>query len=311
MKPILCFGEALVDCLKTGELRDDGLVLPEFRHYPGGAPANVAVAAAKLGADAHFAGQVGNDVFGRFLQESLARYGVKLENLSIHQNAPTPMAFVLLDSDGERSFEFLRSGTADLFYRQEQLNWQDFSEPGIFHICSNTLTDEPLRGVTLGLVNQAREKGWRTSFDVNLRTNLWPRVAEAGGAIDALACQVDLIKASLEELHELWPDADVTALVQRWMSKGVRAVVVTNGGESVSLYTASSSTVVNVPKVKVVDTTAAGDAFVGGLLYHLAGQSDWSDAVLEEAVNLAVRCGAFTVERAGAYPALPWAKDLL
>ncbi len=308
MLPVLCFGEALIDCLQTGQTEVDGLSLPQFTHFPGGAPANVAVAVAKLGGQAYFGGQVGKDSFGDFLKSSMERYGVNTSQMHQHSEAPTALAFVLLDSEGERSFSFYRNETADLLYAPGQMNLQAFSTPGILHLCSNTLATDAITKTTLAIVQNAKELGWKISFDVNFRHNLWADPDLAPGRIGSLIEAADVIKASGEEINMLFPGQDLHSLIQKWRQN--RFIVITDGGEAVNSYSDETSHRFEVPKVKVVDTTSAGDSFVGGLLYQLSLLDIWSSETLEKAVSFAIRCGAITVTRPGAYPALPWANEI-
>ncbi|OZG72571.1 hypothetical protein BTA51_15790 [Hahella sp. CCB-MM4] len=308
MQPVLCFGEALIDCLQTGQSDVDGLSLPQFTHFPGGAPANVAVAIAKLGGAAYFAGQVGKDTFGDFLKAALERYGVQTTQLHQHPTAPTPLAFVLLDDEGERSFSFYRTDTADLLFDASMIQWDQYSQPGILHLCSNTLTEDGIYQTTLEVVNKARSLGWKISFDINFRQNLWAHPEQAPDRVSAIVKLSDVIKASGEELELLYPDQELSSLVKSWVED--RLIVITDGGKAVTGYYDDTEWTIEVPKVKVVDTTSAGDSFVGGLLFKLSQLPDWDNSGFMEAVNFAVRCGAITVTRPGAYPALPWANEL-
>ncbi|WP_020407689.1 carbohydrate kinase family protein [Hahella ganghwensis] len=308
MQPVLCFGEALIDCLQTSQSEVDGLMLPQFTHFPGGAPANVAVAVAKLGGNAHFAGQVGKDAFGEFLKGALERYGVHTRQLHQHESAPTPLAFVLLDDEGERSFSFYRTDTADLLFEAGMIEWEQFSSPGILHLCSNTLTDDDIFHTTLEVINQAKALGWKISFDINFRDNLWAQPEQAPERIATVVEHSDVIKASGEELELLYPNEDLLTLIKSWVDD--RLVVITDGGKAVTGYFGDSEWTIEVPKVQVVDTTSAGDSFVGGLLFQLSQLTEWDNVGFKQAVDFAVRCGAITVTRAGAYPALPWANEL-
>ena len=107
MSNVLCFGEALIDFLNTGQKQEERLSLNAFTQYPGGAPANAAVAVAKLGGDAAFVGQVGADMFGDFLVQSLAEYGVDTSHVLQHPTLKTALAFVARDEAGERKFSVL------------------------------------------------------------------------------------------------------------------------------------------------------------------------------------------------------------
>lgn len=307
---VMAFGEALIDFLSNGVT---GLGSKEsFTKFPGGAPANVAVAVARLGGNSHFAGQVGDDAFGHFLQASLQSYGVNTDAMLMTKAAKTALAFVSLDDTGERSFEFYRNPSADMLFRVEDFDAQWFAEPkGVFHTCSNTLTDEHITAATMAGIAYAKASHWIVSIDVNLRINLWPdHQVDTQRILDWMS-QGDVIKASLEEL-EVISDAPF-ALIDSMLAQGVSLFVLTDGGNPVRYFTAAHGQgEVGAPTVEVVDTTAAGDAFVGGLLYQLADRGGdreslqhFSQVELEAIIRFAVSCGAQAVTQAGAYPSLP------
>lgn len=309
MGAITCFGEALIDFLNTGT-REEGLIgIPDFRQFPGGAPANVAVAIARLGGDARFAGQVGNDTFGRFIADALNTYGVNVDNLSLHPSAKTALAFVFLDDDGERSFEFHRDATADLLLTEQDVKDRWFMGSDIFHFCSNTLTDDAITQTTMAALQKARKQGCLVSFDVNLRHNLWPEgQADASRVLNCFK-HVDVIKVSKEELDYLSPEGE-QAFVRSAIEQGVTTLLITDGGEPIKVLARGIFSEITPPPTNVVDTTAAGDAFTGGFLFALAEQPDARKALstqetLEEMVLFAGKCGAYTVARQGAFTALP------
>ncbi|MDE1463864.1 carbohydrate kinase family protein [Spartinivicinus poritis] len=309
MSMVYSFGELLVDMLAQLDSQQS----VNYRPFPGGAPANVAVAVAKLGGESRFVGQVGDDFFGHWLVDAVKQYGVNSDYLLITSQAKTALAFVSLDAQGERCFSFYRDQSADLCFDQACLDQVDFSSAAIFHCCSNTLTHEPLAKITQEALQRARQQGAITSFDINLRPALWPDDRSPQAVITDSLKQVDIIKASVEELAQLKPDWNLSQWQDLFLNNGTQLIILTDGARPVQVVTPDSQFEQATPTVKVVDTTAAGDAFVGGLLFGLAnglnqGQSftDWltSDA-LKKAVALAVACGALTVSRVGAFPALP------
>jgi fructokinase len=309
LTPLLCFGEALIDFLQTGESSVDGLMIPEYRQFPGGAPANVAVAFARLGGEARFAGQVGDDTFGNFLESSLNHYGVDTRFLHRHPTANTALAFVSLDSEGDRSFSFYRDRTADLLFLMEQVSDDWFTDRPVFHVCSNTLTNVDIAAVTQHALDRARQAGCMISFDVNLRPGLWP-----GGEIDRLRCNsvarsASFIKFAKEEI-EFLADGDEDRYVDALLAERTRLVVVTNGGEPVEYFTRTHRGTAAIPAVDVVDTTAAGDAFTAAVLRGLCSVSNLDRLVgdakrVAALIEFAVQCGSLTTTRAGAFPALP------
>lgn len=309
MKPLLCFGEALIDFLHTGSQQVDGLSLPDFRQFPGGAPANVAVAFAKLEGQAWFAGQVGNDAFGRFLEESLTRYGVDTRFLHKHPSAHTALAFVTLDADGDRSFEFYRDGTADVLFSAKQISDDWFVESPMVHVCSNTLTNADIAAVTRETLERATSAGCAISFDANLRPGLW-----AGGTVDRAMCDAvarsaGVIKFAREEIDFL-ANGSNERYADELLAGETHLIVVTDGGGPVEYFSRQGRGVVETPKVDVVDTTAAGDAFTAALLRGLCAASGLdrvaSDSQSVEALlGFAIRCGSLATTRAGAFPSLP------
>lgn len=311
---VVCFGEALVDFLNTGQEQVEGLVLQDFRRFPGGAPANAAVAVAKLGGDAWFAGQVGADEFGRFIESSLKQYGVNTRFLSINPIADTALAFVSLDDDGERSFTFRRSGTADLVFGADQIDDGWFGSGDIFHFCSNTLTTPEIAKVTESVVTQARQRGSLVSFDVNLRHNLWRSGKADRETVNRLLVGCDIAKLSRDELMFL-SDRQASSFVRQLLHKGVALVLVTDGANTVRYYGADYSGRVEPRSGNVVDTTAAGDGFTGAMLFGLS-QLGNARAILpdEEVVGklarFATACGTHVVRTAGAFPSLPVFSDV-
>ncbi len=128
---ILTIGEVLIDLTQTGK---DERGIPQFAANPGGAPANLAVAASRLGAQTAFIGKVGADAFGRYLKEVLAENKVDVSGMAVDADHPTTMAVVSVDATGERDFSFYRSANADVMLRKE-----DISEGALKAAKSSTL----------------------------------------------------------------------------------------------------------------------------------------------------------------------------
>jgi fructokinase len=319
MKRVICFGEALIDFLNTGAHVDGALDLSVFTQFPGGAPANAAVAVAKLGGQSVFAGQVGDDHFGHFLIESLETYGVSTRLTNIHPSAKTALAFVFLDDAGERSFSFYRDKSADVVFSKDLVSEDWFADDPIFHYCSNTLTDPTIADVTRYIVSMAGSQefsGQRAliSFDVNLRHNLWPTGAADKALVNDLVARSHLVKYSRDEFEYL-SDGNRDGYLASCFSRGVVTVLITDGADTVSVYTRDTTFTLEPPAVQAIDTTGGGDAFIGAVLFGLSQQED-PMPLLSEADNLkpligfAAHCGAFTVTRKGAFPALPSFDDV-
>jgi fructokinase len=280
-----------------------------FQPKPGGAPANVAVAAARLGATSAFIGQVGEDAFGRHLAAVLAREGVVTRGLRFDAEARTTLAFIALPDVHQAEFVFYRNPGADTRLRPEDLDRDLLREARAFHCGSLSLTDEPARSATLAAAQLARAVGALVSFDVNYRPSLWPGPAEARAQVLALVPQVDLLKVNEVELELLTGSADLEAGGAALLALGPSLVVVTLGPQGSYFRVASGGGRVPAFRVEAVDATGCGDAFVAGLLTQLVHVSQWRDrftpARLRAALRYANAVGALTAQTLGVIPALP------
>ncbi|KUJ82972.1 carbohydrate kinase [Microbulbifer flavimaris] len=315
MLKVVCFGEALVDLLSdriAGKGKAGGGE-EQFRKFPGGAPANAAVAVARLGGEAYFAGMLGDDLFGRFLLDALKAQGVKTDYVRFTDEAKTALAFVSLDESGERSFEFYRPPAADLCFRPEHFPPEAFAGHGILHLCSNSLTDADIATTTLHAAETAQAQGWLVSVDVNLRHNLWQSGAADSERVLALVQRADIVKMSHEERDYLATDNRLHELHEQLLQQRPQLLLITDGPNPLQWIRAGGHGQVQPPQTIAVDTTAAGDAFIGGLIYQLARQhvapatlEAWSkSAEFDKALQFACACGAHAASKAGAFPSLP------
>ncbi|MBT5185301.1 MAG: carbohydrate kinase [Kordiimonadaceae bacterium] len=318
MFKVISYGEVLIDMLsnKLGSDHDNGQ--ESFTKFPGGAPANVAAAVSRLGGEGYFVGKISTDMFGQFLKKSLNAIGVKTDYVTYTDTESTALAFVSLDENGERSFEFYRDNTADMNYRISDFKTEWFEGNGIFHACSNTLTSKDTFKVTMAGLQMAKNNDWIVSFDVNLRINLWAVDADPASRIWQCLSHANLIKFSKEEFEYLAGDDDEQSVLAKIFQSAL-LVLITDGGNPLRYFTKDGEGELLPPISDIVDSTAAGDAFVGGLLYSLAKDqvtaSDLenfkvSSPELENALRFASRCGAYTVTKKGAFTALADQDDL-
>ncbi|WP_022940163.1 carbohydrate kinase family protein [Psychromonas hadalis] len=319
MQKILCFGELLIDWIPHGFQHVGELKIPLYAQFPGGAPANVAVATRRLGADSVFIGQVGLDATGQYLKNCLEKYNVDTQYL-LQSDHATAMAFVHLDSTGDRSFTFKRDNTADLNYPSEQLTKQMFENVGIFHICSNTLTEQAIHDCTLQTMKMAQAEQTLTSFDVNLRLMLWADLQQVKPRVMQIMQYTDLAKLSIEEVDFLRGTQNESDFLNTLFDLGVKVIVITDGKQPVRLYTKDHHQFFMTPSVEMVDSTGAGDAFSGGWIFALIEQGIHNPTQLInackkitpliDAINIAMCCGAYAVTQKGAWSALPTRDDI-
>ncbi|WP_237068019.1 carbohydrate kinase family protein [Microbulbifer guangxiensis] len=316
MLKVVCFGEALVDLLSDRISGNDGAgEMEQFRKFPGGAPANAAVAVAKLGGEAYFAGMLGDDLFGRFLLEELKAQGVKTDYVRFTDVAKTALAFVSLDEYGERSFEFYRPPAADLCFRPAHFHEQTFAGQGILHLCSNSLTDSEIAETTMHAAELAQARGWLVSVDVNLRHNLWLAGAADSARVLELVQRADIVKMSREERDYLAASENFN---DELLAQRPQLLLITDGPQPLHWITSTGQGQIQPPMTRAVDTTAAGDGFIGGLIYQLARQQvtpanlgEWLNAeTLIEALSFACACGAHAASLPGAFPSLPSQQSL-
>ncbi|KAF7032023.1 hypothetical protein CFC21_043252 [Triticum aestivum] len=310
---VVSFGEMLIDFVPTVA----GVSLaeaPAFVKAPGGAPANVAIAVARLGGGAAFVGKLGDDEFGRMLAKILRDNGVDAGGVVFDSGARTALAFVTLRADGEREFMFYRNPSADMLLTADELKVDVIKRAAVFHYGSISLIAEPCRTAHLHAMKVAKEAGALLSYDPNLREALWPSLEEARTKILSIWDQADIVKVSEVELEFLTGINSVEddVAMKLWRPT-FKLMLVTLGDQGCKYYTKDFRGTVPSYKVQQVDTTGAGDAFIGSLLRKIVQDpSALQDKTkLEGAIKFANACGAITATKKGAIPSLPKEDEVL
>ena len=297
MTDFLVVGESLVDIVQ----RPDGSTL----EYAGGSAANVAVALARLGRPVELATSFADDERGAVLARHLNQSAVGLVG-DPHRLERTSTALATIAVDGSASYTF------DIEWRLPEI---PEIGPKVVHTCSLGAVMAPGATDVRRLLERLRPQAL-VSYDVNTRpavTGVGPEVVQAVEGVVALA---DLVKASDEDLHALYPDDTVEGAVERLRDLGAPAVIVTRGQGGATWYGPDGRVDVAAQEVPVVDTIGAGDTFgaavldalwdlgaVGGRLPGL-GSSD-----VDRVLRHAARAAAVTVSRPGADP--PYRHELL
>lgn len=306
MADIVCFGDLLIDFVPT--VSGTGLAhAPAFKKAPGGAAANVAVGAARLGCTAAFMGKVGSDPFGRYLAQVLEAEGVDVGPLRFDPKAQTSLAFVSLRADGEREFLFYRENSADQNFSPAEIDEAAISAAKIFHFDSISLAAARSRGTTLVAAGLAARAGLMISYDVNLRPALWADIEAAPPVILDGMRQAQIAKLSEEELEFLVGSADLETARQQLWHPAMKVLVVTRGAKGCTVVTERGQMEIGSIAVTPVDTTGAGDGFVAGLLQGIVADRSCldDDAALSALCRFANAVGALTTIERGAIPALP------
>lgn len=309
MNDITTVGEILIDLTQTG-VSEAGI--PLFAANPGGAPANVAVAASRLGASAAFIGKVGNDGFGSYLRSVLEQDHVDCSGLRTGEQLTT-MTIVSVDSKGERSFRFVRGADCEL--PPHAVDEAAVCSSKFLHFGSVSLSRGVARNGTIFAARSAHQAGVLVSYDPNYRPALWRNEEEAVGWMRIPLPLVDVIKLSEEELPLLTGTDDLEEGSRQLTELGISLVLVTLG--SAGSFCRWQGECFTVPGVntQVADTNGAGDTFLGAVLSRLClrGEKPLENltvAELKEILSFANRAAALTCSRSGAIPAMPTLAEL-
>ncbi|WP_306052341.1 carbohydrate kinase family protein [Natronococcus wangiae] len=305
-REILVAGETLIDFLpeRPGPISS----VEQFDRRPGGAPANVAVALARLEQTPLFWTRVGDDPFGRYLRKTLDEHGLPDRFVERDPDAKTTLAFVTHDETGDREFSFYRDATADTRFQPGRVDGTTLEDLEWVHAGGVALSSGSSREATLDLLERAASRDCTVSFDPNARPELWPDEGVFREGVREALEHVDVLKAAEEELEALGFEGDGVEELARGVldvDGGPSTVFATRGGEgaiAVAGGDAAWSGTASHPgyEADVVDTTGAGDAFVAGTIAALSEGRD-----VEETLAFANAVGAAATTAAGAMAALP------
>jgi fructokinase len=325
-KYIICTGEMLIDFIP--EISEAG-DMPCYHPHPGGAPANVAVAVARLGGASRFIGKLSEDGFGQMLSQVLVDNNVDTLYLRTTRQAPTSLAMVTLLAGGERQFTFYRAGTADTLLEVSDLDWNAWQDAAICHAGSVSLSIEPSRSATLAALDYTRQVGCIVSFDANIRPALWTSEGDIQDAIEEVIGRTDVLKFSAEEAIFIAGEQEIVSaghldmnqlhkLGADLLTRGPSLVIITLDARGALLMTADFVVEATASPVTPIDTTGAGDAFMGAILYQLVKQGCSTPADLrrlseDDLRNLgsfANRVAGVSVTRYGGIASLPFISEL-
>lgn len=317
MPDVICIGELLIDFVAT----ETNMGLPDvpgFTSAPGGAPANVAVAVQRLGLDAGFVGKVGDDPFGVKLRRTLDDAGVDTSALFVDAEARTTIVFVAVWDDGRKDLCFYRNPGADMRLLPEEITPALFEGARCFHYGSITFIDEPGASAQRKALEMARERGLMISYDPNYRPTLWPDEATARRVIQDSFQYAHLAKIAEEEWAVATGHDDLDAGIQAVLDRGVELLILSRGGDG-ALAT-NGDYRIEIPAlsdINVVETTGAGDSFMGAMITHLLPEFERlgslakvDEATVRAALDYANHVGALTCTKPGAIPALPTADEV-
>jgi fructokinase len=313
---LIAIGEALIDMTPA----DVGCAFEDVSAFfpaVGGAPANVAAAYARLGAHARLLTQLGCDPFGDKIIAALRRIGVDTSYVTRTERANTALAFVSLTEHGERTFSFYRKPSADMLYSGEDLSGDCFRDAFALTFSSVSLGEFPMREAHRRAIALAREEGAMIVFDPNLRLPLWQDPRDLADAVSAFLPEADLLKISDDELPFITGTKKIEEALPA-LFKTAKAVLYTCGASGAFAYTRGGGAAFAPATAHcAVDTTGAGDGFLGAFLYRLMECGATRDTLaeldhgtLKSALAFAARFSGISVTRRGAIPSYPTREEV-
>lgn len=300
-------GESLID-LVAGRRADDG-AWPMAAH-PGGSPFNCAIALGRLGADVGFLGPISTDGFGDVLDAALGASGVR-RLIANRSEAPTTLAVVSLNAEGDARYRFYREGTADTDFTMDGLLGALPGKIGLFHCGGFCAVRERDAGIWLAVAAEAARRGAVISIDPNPRPALVDDIGAYRTRLDAFFKVAHVIRMSEEDLKVIEAGLTVADHARRFMSNSACQLVVITLGERGSWgFTRSGEARAESWRApEFVDTVGAGDAMTAGLIAAIAERGALTPAAIgalgKDALSDILQFGAvvagLTCARAGAH----------
>lgn len=313
-KGLCAIGEALIDFVAD----EKGVPLKNvtsFTRAAGGAPANVAGTVAKLGLPSRFVTKLGKDAFGDCIVDTLKESGIDTSCIVRDGQYETSLAFVSLQQDGNREFSFYRKNSADLQYSVQDIPENILDGCGMVHFCSVDLVESPMKQAHRKLIEMAHEKGIPVCFDPNLRFSLWDDCEKLRDTVREFLPLAEVVKISDEELEFICGSNDINEALKFLLQGRTECVIYTMGGDGAAAYTGNSSAYDKGFKVDVVDTTGAGDSFIGAMEYQMlrdgiSHPGDLTREELERYLRFANAYAAYTTTQVGALSSLADSEEM-
>lgn len=314
MNRVYTIGEALIDFVPR-EIGCELRHVTSFEKAAGGAPANVACAVATLGGKASFIGKLGVDAFGDYLIETLSSAGVDTQHTFRTKEANTALAFVSLQVNGDREFSFYRKPSADMLLCATEIEEHWFEENDILHFGSVNLIDAPVKQAHEKAIDLCQRQGGIISFDPNVRLPLWDDPEQCRQVIQQFIPLCNLIKVSTEELLFITGIEDEQLALRSLFQGNVSHILYTRGADGAEWIGKNFRVFVPALSIQAIDTTGAGDAFVGAILYQIASKvkqlEDIDISIAADMLKFANTAAGLTTLGSGAIPSLVTEQQVL
>ena len=302
---VVALGELLIDFTENG-ISSQGN--PLFEANPGGAPCNVLAMLTKLGHKTAFIGKVGNDFFGKQLEDAIKEIGINVTGLRKDDKVHTTLALVHTYPDGDRDFSFYRNPGADMMLTADEVNPEVVKDTKVFHFGTLSMTDEPVKSATKKALAVAKEAGCMITFDPNLRPPLWKTLDEAKAQMEYGFENCDVLKISDNEIQFVSGKEDYDEGIKYLQEKyQIPLIFLTMGKEGSRAYYKNFRVEQPGFTVKAIETTGAGDTFCGcsinGVLKY--GLDNLDEAKLKEILTYANAGAALITMKKGAIRSMP------
>lgn len=299
------------DLVSLGEILIDFKVDQKNNYIknPGGAPLNVCAVLSKYNCKTAFIGKVGDDEDGKFLKETLDKLQIDSSNLVFDPLHQTTQAFITTDNKGERYFSFKRENTADLFLSKEDIDLEKIKKAKIFHFGSLSLVTKQYEDTTKYALEKAKESGCIISFDPNYREDLWKNKQLAIKKITSCLPYIDILKVSTEELQLITKTKNTINAIEALAKHKIPIILVTDGANGAMFKYKNFIGNAKTIKVNPIDTTGAGDIFLGTFLTKIIKNfkpiSQYTYEELLSFLNTACTQASLSTEKYGAIPSIP------
>lgn len=308
---VVALGELLIDFTENG-ISSQGN--PLFEANPGGAPCNVLAMLTKLGHKTAFIGKVGNDFFGKQLEDAIKEIGINVTGLRKDDKVHTTLALVHTYPDGDRDFSFYRDPGADMMLTEEEIPEELILETRIFHFGTLSMTHEKVRRATKKAVAIAKQAGAIISFDPNIREPLWNSMDEAREQVLYGLGQCHILKISDNEIQWLTGKNDYTEAV-KWIREkyDIPLILVSMGKEGSRAYY-QDRMVEKAPFINenTIETTGAGDTFCACVLHYICKHEleNLTEKNLKEMLTYANAAASIITTRKGALRVMPRPEEI-
>lgn len=310
---VIALGELLIDFTESG-VSAQGNRLLEVN--PGGAPCNVLAMLQKLGRNTAFIGKVGDDLFGRMLEQRITGLGINGDSLVFDHEVNTTLTFVETKEDGDREFSFYRNPGADMMLSPRDVRPGIIGKAELFHFGTLSLTHEGCREATRFAVEEAENAGLILTFDPNLRLPLWDSAERARQQISYGLSVCHAVKIADNELEFMTGTRDIDRAVQeiRRMYPGIKLLCATLGKEGCKVFYEDKELYTpGFIQEHTIETTGAGDTFCACMIDWILryGIDGLTESALKEMSVFANAAASLITTRKGALGVMPSKEEVL